>query len=194
MKKINLKVLPNLNSIQFQFLKNKLPLEMTRQIAQLKNLRSIKYWDIPKGSGIENVAQCKKLEHIATEMYPITMLEFISLQRSNVISLSLDLSISSDFSTANFVDSCSVTLKPELRDLSFTLNEFNDQILEAISASCPKLVTLVIKEAYRVQICFDQVTSAAIAATFESCKHLRTLKIISTKAEQLANKIQSNQV
>ena len=62
MKAISLKSLTNLNSIQFRFLKGKLPLELYQQMSKLEDLRRIKFWDLAKDSGLENLKLCKNLK------------------------------------------------------------------------------------------------------------------------------------
>ena len=134
------------------------------------------------------------LQHIHLEMYPMSYHEFIAAQHPNARSLTLDLCESPQISTENFTSGFASSLKPNLLDLSLFLKQINDSHLEAISVSCPKLVSLTMKEKNSSNSSPDspQISSSAIMAIFDTCKDMKALKITAPGVGNLATLVCSN--
>ncbi len=114
----------------------------------------------------------------------MSALEFISVQHSNIISLDLDLTTSYAISTENFIMGFSAALKPKLLNLSLKLNRIEDLHLDVISATCPKLVNLELRQSDENDSA--QVSHSSIATTFEKCSHLKSLKIFPMKVDNVS--------
>ena len=184
-----LTMLPNLRSVQFRFLRFSIPSAMHQQVSKLEGLTSLRFWDVPPGSGLETMAKCKSLKHIVMDLYKLSTTEFNVIQDPKVSSLSLDLLTSGEISETNFVIGCSLMSKLKLLEFSLTLNEISNPYLEAIASTCPKLRKLVIKGKNKFS-----VSAAAVRGVFDLCKDLKFLKIISPGFGQLAPAVKEDEV
>ena len=130
------------------------------------------------------------LQEITTQLYPISKAELFSVLHSTAVTLKLDLSLATEITTDNFVSVFTTAQKPDLRNLTLTLNELTNYHLEVISATCPSLVTLAIDESGSAkQASFFQASAAAIACSFEACPELKTLKITTIEGQRVVESI-----
>ena len=171
----------NLKSVQFQFIKSKLPQGLIQNLAKFKTLRSVKVVDVPADSGFDKLGKCQGLRQVKVSHYKLKPFEYKQIiALPNLRSVNLDLT-QTQLSTDDFENGLAASGKSQLVNLSLVFKTADDFHLIAIATNCPNLKRLSIQLGHRTDT--SMITSYGLMSLLESCSDLKVVEVLANGLE-----------